>query len=265
MHVVAVQHLIGDERGRVVRRNAHVLLVERLLVGAARLDEVEIGGLVHRLAFVALGELRLELGQEAVVEGVLECDLVEAELLRVAGLDLVDELLEERVAAAGRGEDLEFAAPRDARIGDGVELARVGMQGELVEDAVAALARLGVGVRGHRVDAQPVAHLQHVGRRALAVDHALAEVLRARVENAGEGLAVLEEEPRLDLVAARNPRIELGGLERLAADQPVGRRPRPPDLTALDRQLQARRILHPPFLVRQEQGVLRLDLRVSHG
>ena len=261
---VAVEHLVADEGGRVVRGNAHVFLVERLLVGAAGFDEIKVCRLVHCLAFVASWEFLLQLGEKALVQGVFKGDFMKAELLRVAALDLIDKLLEERIRAARSREDFEVTAPRNTRIGDGVELARIGMKRELIEHTVTALTRLSVRVGGHRVDAKTVAHLQHIRRRAFSVNDTLAEVLGASVENAGEAFAVFQEKPRLNLVARRYPRVELRGFKSLAADKPVSRRPSPADLTRFDREFQARSILNPPFLIRKEQGVFRLYFRVSH-
>src|SRR5690606_9184493 len=60
---------------------------------------------------------------------------------------------------------------------------------------------------------------------------------------------------RLDVVARRDPRIERGIDEGLAGNEPVGRGPRPADLTRLLAQLETRTVLHPLRLIRQEQSV----------
>ena len=152
-HAAAVYQVEADERVAVARRHAHVLLEERLLVRAALADEVEILVLVHLLALVVGRQLRLELVEEALVKRVAQRDPVEREVLRVAAvLDLLDERLEVVRLAARRREDLQLPAPRDARVGDAVEEAQVRVQRRLVDDAVAALASLGVRVRRERVD-----------------------------------------------------------------------------------------------------------------
>ncbi len=121
------------------------------------------------------------------------------------------------------GEDFEGAAPGDARIGDGVEAAGVFVEGEFVEDAVAALAGLGVGAAGHAVDAAAAGELEDEGGGAFFVEGGFAEEGGAGVEEGGEALAVVEEEAGLQLVAAGDPGVAAGGGEgALAFDKLVG-------------------------------------------
>ena len=265
--LAGVEQIVGNECAGVVVGHAHVFLGECLGIGTASLDEVEVRGLVHFLALIVGGELGLEFGQEALVERVLERHAVERKALGVSLMtDLLHEGVEEVAAAAVRAEDLRRSAPCDAGVGDGVEFARVGMQGELVQDAVAALAGLGVGIAGHAVQPQAVGHGQHVGAVAVVVDGALAEIIGTGLQDAGKRFAILQKEPGLDVIARADPGIQPRARQRLAAHQAVGRRPRPPDLAALLRDLEPRVVPHPCGLVGQQQraggGYV---LRASHG
>src|SRR6185436_12910251 len=160
-----------EESGGVITGLAHVLLEKALLVGTALLDEVEVIGFIHLLAWIFRGELLLEFVEEPLIEGVLEIDGVQREAFGVAVvLNLLDKFVEVVVGAAMGGEDFERAAPGNAGVSDGVELLGIGMEGEFVEDAVAAFAGVRVGSAGHGVDVQFVGQSEDVGGMALVID-----------------------------------------------------------------------------------------------
>ena len=197
----------------------------------------------------------MEFGEEAVVEGVLEGDAVEGEIFRVAavaGFD--DELVEIILRAAVGGEDFELAAPGDAGIGDGVEVARVGVEGEFVEDAGAALAGLGVGVGGEGVDVRAVGKGEGVGGGAeIRGEDGGAAGAGGLVEDAGELAAVFEEEAGLDFIARGDPGVEAGAGFGLAADEGIGGGPGHADLAGFFEEFEARAVGNPAALVGEEE------------
>ena len=72
---------------------------------------------------------------------------MQADLLRVFLLfDFPHELGEEVQVSAMGGDHFHLAAPGEPRIGDGVHLARVLMEGEFIQHAVSALAGLRVRI-----------------------------------------------------------------------------------------------------------------------
>src|SRR5690606_25334624 len=260
--------VVLEKGGVVVGRLAHVLLEEGLLVGAARTHPVEILRLVHRLALVVRREHLLELPQKALLERILQRHAVETDALGVATLShFADQLVEKVVTATMGGDHLQAAAPGDAGVGDGPELARVRMQGELVENTPAALAGLRIGVARHAVDAPAVGELQHVGGDArFGVDDDLAQIVGRELHRLCERLAVLEEQSRLELVAATHPLVVTHAGGRGALDRGVGRAPRNADLARLFHELEAAFIRHPAPLILEEQPVRvsRLDLGIAH-
>ncbi len=123
-------------------------------------------------------------------------------------LYLAHEAIKEVAAAAVGAEDFDTAAPGNAGVGYGVELARVRMQRKLIQHAVAAFAGLGIGVRAHAVEPEAVGHRQHIGRVALFIHRLLAQVFGAHLQDVGKVLAILQKEPCLNLIAARDPGIQ---------------------------------------------------------
>ncbi len=144
----------GEERTGVVGGLAAILLEKGFLVGATLPHKVKVIGSVHLLARVVGGKLGFELGEKALCECVLKGDAVKGGAFGVAAVTgFVDEFIEIVLRTAVCGNDLQLAAPGKAGRRDGVELARVAMEGKLVEHAGAAFAGLGVGVAGERMDA----------------------------------------------------------------------------------------------------------------
>src|SRR3546814_3022528 len=87
-----------------------------------------------------------------------------------------DQRVEEVLRSARGRDDLHRPAPGDAGISDRPELARIGVQRELVQDASATLAGLRVRVRTHRMDAPIVGKAQHIGRMLfLRIEHHRSE------------------------------------------------------------------------------------------
>lgn len=130
---------------------------KRLVIGAARADKIKIRRLIHLHALVALRQLGLQLGQEALVQRVLQRHPVQAESFFVPAVPRFRDQLGEKVGVAPvGGKDFELPAPSDAGVSDVVKFLWIRMQGELIEHAVAALARLRVRIAAHAVDAQPV-------------------------------------------------------------------------------------------------------------
>ena len=145
---------------------------------------------------------------------------MEAEIFRVAAvLDFFDEGVEIIVGAAMSGEDFERTAPGDAGIGDGVEFMGIGMEGEFVEDAIAAFAGLGVGIGGKGMDAATSDELKSVDGVTAVFGLAAFDGLGDDLEVFEEMFAIFEEELGLDLVAAGDPGVLTGGFLAFAADE----------------------------------------------
>ena len=253
----------GEEGGGFVGGLAHVFLEEGFVVGAGVADEVVIGGVVHGEAGIAGRELGLELGEEALVEGVLEGDAVEGEFLGVAAVaGFGDEGVEVVGGAAVGGEDFELAAPGDAGVGNGVEFAGVGVEGEFVEEARAAFAGLGVGVGGEGVEAGVVGEVEGGGGEALGVgeDGVIftgGMGAGGAVEDGGEFLGVVEEEAGLGGVAGGDPGVEAVMGVGLAGDEGVGGGPGHADLAGFLEELEAAAVEDPGALVGEEEhGVM---------
>jgi len=244
-----------EEGGGFVGGVAEVFLLEGFLVGAGGADEVEVGGVVEGAAGVVGGEFGLEFGEEAVVERVLQSDAMEGEVFgvaAVAGFD--DELVEIILRAAVGGEDFELAAPSDAGVGDGVEVAGVGVEGKFVEDAGAAFAGLGVGVGGEGVEGGAVDEGEGEGGGAkIFGKDGGAGGASGLVEDAGEFAAVFEEEAGLDFVAGGDPGVEAGGGFGLAADEGVGGGPGHADLAGFFEEFEAGAVGDPAALVGEEE------------
>ena len=240
----------------VVGGVAAEFFLEGFVVGAAGLDEIEVGGFVHFLAGIGGGKFRLELGEEALVEGGLEGDGVEGKSFGVSLVfDFCDEGVEEIGGAAMGGEDFEAAAPSDAGIGDGVELAGVFVEGEFVEDAVAAFAGLGIGIAGHGMDAAAIGEAKHVGGGAVGGDDDVVfKDGRSGGEQVGEVLAVFEEEAGLGVVAAGDPGVGRGAVEGFAGDQGGSGGPGPADLAGFFGDFETGRVGDPFGLVGKEKS-----------
>src|SRR5689334_1555341 len=113
------------------------------------------------------------------------------------------------------------------------------MQSELIEDAVPALAGMGIGAAGHGMNVQFVGQSEDVGGVALIVDQVRAEITSAEVQALGEAFAVANEEFGLEFVAGGNPGIVTGLTPTFANDEPAGRGPGPADLSGFLGQLEA--------------------------
>ena len=99
------------------------------------------------MAGMARGSFGFGFCVEALFDGIENGDGVEAEFFGVALVqDFLDKLVEEVGGAAMGGDDVHAARPKDAGVADGEEAAVGGVEGEFVEDAVAAFAGLGVGL-----------------------------------------------------------------------------------------------------------------------
>jgi hypothetical protein len=92
---------------------------------------------------------------------------------------------------------------------DPVEQTLVGMEGELVEFDVTALASEGVGIGGDAVDAATIGKFEDAGGNILVViEDNDAEINGGEVEEVGPVFAVLKVEFGLGFVAGGNPDIE---------------------------------------------------------
>ena len=217
-------HLVTQKRARIVRWHAHVLLQKTLLVRTAALDKVEVVPLVHLLTLVVRRELRLQAVQKTVLQRVFQRHTVQRYLLRIPFFaHFGDELVEKIVASAVCRHHLQLTAPGDARIGDRIELARVLVQRELVQQTVPALARLRIRRTRHRVDFHAARKLEHVGLRI--ADQIDPEVPARSVQSPRKMLAVLQKQPRLNLVPARHPRIIARSRKSFAPDKRIRARP----------------------------------------
>lgn len=246
----------GEEEGVVVGGLAHEFLEEGFVVGGGGADEVEVLGVVHELAGVVWGEFEFNFGEEALVEGVLEGDAVEGDVFGVvAEGDFLDEFVEVVVVAAVGGDDFELAAPGDAWEGDGEEAFGVGVEGEFVEEAVAAFAGLGIGVGGEGVDEGVVVEFEGEGGGAGVVGEDVgAEGGGGDVEGVGEGFAVVEEEAGLGFVAGGDPGVEAVRGGGLFADEGVGGGPGHTDLARFFHDFDAGFVLDPALLEGEEEG-----------
>ena len=145
---------------------------------------------------------------------------MQGNLLRIAFLaDLRDELVEKIMAAAMRRNHFELTAPGDARICDRVEFARILVQGEFVQQTVAALARLGIRTGTHGVDFYPGTEAQHVTGGCVVFQQTAGKVFCHDIQHPREGFAVLQEQPCLDLIAGGDPGVVTCAALRFPPDQ----------------------------------------------
>ena len=110
-------------------------------------------------------------------------------------------------------DHLHAAAPGDTGVGNRPHLALLTVQGKFVQHTRPALASLGVRVAGHAVDTPTAGKLQHIGAVLLfCIQHHLTQVLRGQAHDARPQLAILNEQPRLDVIAAAHPLVKTGAL-----------------------------------------------------
>ncbi len=198
--------VVAKEGGGFVGGDAHVFLVENFLVTAFDSFVVEVLGFVHLLDVMVVREGALDFVEAAFVEEVLEGVFVVAEAARVGVVfDLHHEAMELGVGAAWGGKDFDVAAPVGAGHGDGEEFFLLFVEGEFVEDAVAAFAGLSVGIGGEGVDAVAVGEVDAV--LGDGFDEAIAEA--AELEEVGAPNDVFDEKASLGLVGAAHPGVDV--------------------------------------------------------
>jgi hypothetical protein len=156
------------------------------------------------------------------------------------------------------GQDLQLPSPRKARRGNGIQAARIGVQGELVQNARPPLASLGVHAGGERAHGPAIGQPDAVCARP--VGQTLAKVPRRHIQHPRPARAVLDEETPLNLVAAGHPYIMPRTGQTRRANGPVCRRPRHAHLPGLLHDLHARAVDDPPPLVRQEDPFARFGM-----
>ena len=155
------------------------------------------------------------------------------------------------------------AAPGDTGVSDGVQFAGIFVQGELVQKTVAPLARLCVRIAGHGIDAAPVGESDDVSLGLVHDFH--AQILHGGIDDSGEGFAVVQKQPGLNLIPAGDPGVQSCVRHAFSANQIVRARPGDPDLTGFFHEFQAGVVQHPVSLVGEQQGIfLRFDLCFSH-
>ena len=190
---------------------------------------------------------------------------MQADPFRVAFFpDLGDQLVEEVMTSTVGADHSHSAAPGDTGVSDGVQFTGIFVQGELIQKTVAPLARLGIRVTGHGVDAAPVGELDAVSFGLVHNFH--AQILHGGVDDPGEGFAIVQEQPGLNFITTGNPGVQSGVRHAFPADQIISARPGDPDLAGFFHEFQAGVIQHPISLVGEQQGIfLRSDLCISHG
>ena len=99
-----------------------------------------------------------------------------------------------------RGNNLKLASPRCHRLGHLEKEALVGVQGEFIEDHMAALAGKGVRTRTERIDRPAIRKLKHVARGPFRIQHHFTARIRGDLHGLGPFLAILKEQARLDFV-----------------------------------------------------------------
>ncbi len=92
----------------------------------------------------------------------------------------------------------------------------------------------------------------------------LAALGGAFIQRAGELLAILEKKAGLELVARTNPGVVAGSEAGFSVDEAEGGGPGPADLAGFLGELEARRVVHPaPLIKQQPRAALGCDLRVA--
>ncbi len=123
--LAACDKVVTEEGGIVVAGLAHKLLLPGFFVRAALaegLQEIVIGPLEAVIARVGLAPFGFESIEEALLDGVLDGDGVEAEMLGVAlVLDFIDQFVEKVGGAAMGGDDVHAAVPHKTWKADGEE------------------------------------------------------------------------------------------------------------------------------------------------
>ena len=101
-----------------------VFLVERLFIGRAVFDEIEVLRFVHVLLLRICGQGLLQLEQETLIQRILQGDTVQADALGVAPVPgLAHQLVKEAVRSTVRADQLHAAAPGDTGVGNRPHLA----------------------------------------------------------------------------------------------------------------------------------------------
>lgn len=214
----------GDEEGGFIGWDAHVFLEEGVVVRAGGFDGVEVGGVVHGLDGVILVEFEFKVGEEALVEGVLEGDFMVGDVFWVtAEGNFLDEGVEEVVMRSVGGDDLEVTAPGDAGERGLVEEFWVWVEGEFVEDAGSAFACLGVYGGGEGVYGGVIGEVEGIGGGFKGVvEDGVGEGRGGEVDGGGEFGAILEEEFGLGMVLGGDPGVEFGGSFGVVEDEGEG-------------------------------------------
>jgi hypothetical protein len=251
--------VVAEEGRLVIAGLAEVFLVPGFFVGttvAKGLKEIVVGPFEAVVAGVGLAPLGFEFFEEALLNGVEDGDVVEAEMFGVSLVqNLVEELVEEVGGAAMGGDNVHAPAPDGAGEADGKELAIGGVEGEFVEDAVAAFAGLGVGVGTEGVNGATVVEGENVGGDFLSgVQEAFTHLAAGEVEEARPLGAIGAEEPGLESVAAADPGVGAVGFEAGPGDEVEGGGKADADLAGFDHETLGGRVLDPAGLVGEEEG-----------
>jgi len=145
------------------------------------------------------------LGEGSCIAGRIEIKIRTKIMIKtgIFGLfDGEDDLVEEGGGAAMGGDDGELAAPHGDGLGDTVEQALIGVEGEFVEGDVAALAGEGVGIGGKGIDTPTIGELEDVGGDiGVAVEEDIAEISETDVHEIGPMATVFDLETGLVLIA----------------------------------------------------------------
>jgi hypothetical protein len=203
-----VEEVIGKEGGVFIGREAAIFLEPLFFVEAFGAEAGEEG----LREFVA-ARFFVDAVDDAFGDGFLDGNGVEGPAHGVIGFgDGAEDFVKNGVVAAVGGDDGELAAPGGDGFSDAVEEALVGVESELVEGDVAAFAGEGVGVGGEGVDAAAVGEFEGEGGGAgIGIEHELAELGGAALEELGPAEAVLELEAGLLLVAGGDVGVEACG------------------------------------------------------
>lgn len=212
---------------------------------------IEVFGFVHLLGGMVIGKGTLDFVEESFFEGFLQGDFVEAEFFRVGVVfDLHLEAVEKFVGAARSREYLELAFPVGARKGNGEEFFLLFVEGEFVDDAIAAFAGLGVGIGGEGVDARAVGEVEAVLGGGL--DEAM--VAAEPGEEVDVVACVFEKEFGIGLVATGGPGVEAMVEVADVVDVAEHGDPRPAELTGFDAKFERRIVEDPCELAGKEKS-----------
>jgi len=109
----------------------------------------------------------------------------------VLGLD--DELIKKIRCASVGAENLHLPSPDNPAIGGCIKPAVILMQGELIQDAIADLARLGGLVGTHGMNTQTAAEAEHEGSVSEVIDQRLSLVFGRGVKNGHKSFRDLQK------------------------------------------------------------------------